>query len=153
GSIESYFWTLAFAPDGGSFATFRRKDFRKVNEVLLWKMEQVPILVKQHSITADVVAFSPDLRTFASADDLPDGKGQVAIWDMTTGENRWSVTFNEHDTHLQSLSFIANGKVLAAHGGGGTKYDWRRRTTMWDVTSMPKEIGSFSDSETPAVSP
>ena len=24
---------------------------------------------------------------------------------------------------------------------------------MWDVTSMPKEIGSFSDSETPAVSP
>jgi WD40 repeat protein len=151
GSVESYFHTLAFASDGNSFATFRRKDFRKVNEVLLWKTDQTPVLIKQHQLTASVIAFSPDLQTFASADDLPDGNGQVAMWDMTTGEKRWSVTFNEHGTHLQSLSFIANGKVLSAHGGGGTKLGWRWRTTLWNVTSSPREIGSFS--ETPAVSP
>src|SRR5262249_2894411 len=32
-----------------------------------------------------------------------------------------------------------------------TKYNWRWRTTLWDVTSAPKEIGSFS--ERPTVSP
>ncbi len=151
GSVESYFHTLAFAPDGNTFATFRRKDLGDVNEVLLWKMDQVPVLEMQHSITARYVAFSSILKTFATADDLPDGNGLVSIWDMRTGEKRWSVTFKEHGTHLQSLFFTANDKILAVYGGGGTQLNWHWRRTLWDVTSTPKEIGSFS--ETPAVSP
>jgi len=148
GSVESYFHTLAFAPDGKSFATFRRKDYGKVAEVLLWKIKQAPVLVKQHRITASVVAFSPDLQTFATADDFPNGNGQVAMWDMLTGKKRWSLTFNEHGTHLQTLSFLANGKILISHGGGGTQLNWRWRTVLWDVTSAPKEIGSFSERPT-----
>jgi WD40 repeat protein len=109
------------------------------------------VLMKRHRITASVVAFWPDLTTFAAADDLPNGDGEVVMWDMATGDRCWSVTFNQHDTHLQTLSFMANGRVLAADGGGGTQLDWRWRTTLWDVTSAPTEIGSFA--ETPAVSP
>src|SRR5207247_2791131 len=114
----SYFWTLAFAPDGRTFATFRRKDRGKINEVLLWKMDEVPVLLKQHQITAREVAFSPDLKTFAAADDLPNGNGEVAMCDMATSEKQWSLIFKEDDTQLQSLSFLANGRILAAHGGG-----------------------------------
>jgi WD40 repeat protein len=151
GSVESNFHTLAIAPDGKSFATLRRNDIDQVSEVLLWKMAQVPVLAKQHRLSASKVAFSHDLQTFAAADDLPDGNGLVTLWDMVTGDKLWSLTFNEYATHLQSLSFVANGKILAAHGGKGTQLDWHLRTTLWNVTSTPKEIGSFS--ETPAVSP
>jgi hypothetical protein len=142
--VDRYFNTLAFAPDGRLFATFRRNDHLNVNEVQLWTMDQTPILVKQHRITGSVIGFWPDLKTFVAAADLPDGNGQIELLDMATGEKRWSVTFNEHGTHLWSVSFIANGKVLSAHGGGID-----RRTTLWDVTSTPKELGSFS--ETPIV--
>lgn len=150
GSIQTYFWTLVFAANGKSFVTYQRKDHGNVSEVLLWTMEHAPVLLKEHSITAYLVAFSPDLQTFATADDLPDGSGEVALWDMATGHQRWRRTFDEHGTHLQSLSFAANGKVLSAHGGGGTQLNWRWRTTLWEVTSSPRELGSFS--EQPAVS-
>jgi hypothetical protein len=53
---------------------------------------------------------------------------------------------------LQTLSFVGDGQVLSAHGGGGrSRYDWHWNTTLWDVTTTPKLIGSFS--ETPIVSP
>ena len=58
GSVESWFGTLVFAPDGKSFATFRRKDNGKVNEILLWRMDQAPLLAKLHRITTSEVAFS-----------------------------------------------------------------------------------------------
>jgi WD40 repeat protein len=148
-SVESYLATLAFAPDGKSFATsrFARRNGVGVVEVLLWKMNQVPVLEMQHQTTSSGVAFSPDLRTFATADVLrPDGNGQVAMWDMMTGEKRWSVIVSVivNGDGLHYISFIANGKILAAHDVNG-------RTRLWDVSSTPKAIGSFS--ERPAISP
>jgi WD40 repeat protein len=142
GTVESDIGTLAFAPDGNSFAAGRRKD-EKFTKVLLWRMDEVPVLVKQHEITATELAFSPDVKTFVAADDLPDGNGEVVLRDMIAGEKIWASTFNGHDTRLESISFVAGGKILVAHSSG--------RTTLWDVTSTPKEIGSFT--KTPAVSP
>jgi WD40 repeat protein len=136
GNLEGRFDTLAFAPDGQSFATFNHKDRREI-EVLLWKMDQAPVLVKQHQVTASTtIAFSPDLKTFAAVDNLPDGDVHVAMWDTLTGEKRWSATLNNFG-HLDSLSFIANGKVLSGNG-------WGWRTMLWDVAAKPKEIGFFS---------
>lgn len=142
GRVESDFHSLTFAPDGDSFATARHDDTRKVNEVFLWKMAHVPVLVKQHSIPAEAVALSPDLKTFATVDDLPDGNCHVAIWDMMTGKKRWSVVSEENGKHFDSLSFSANGKVLSASGG---RMPCNYRTTLWDMASTPKEIRSFSD--------
>jgi WD40 repeat protein len=138
GSVKCVFYSLVFAPDGRSFATSRDLAPHTTNELLLWKIDRVPVLVRQHRITARIGAFSPDLKTFAVADDLPDGSRQIAMWDMITGEKRWSVTINGNG-RITSLSFDANGRVLTAYcdGAGG-------RTTLWDVTSTPKEIGSFS---------
>jgi WD40 repeat protein len=42
GSVEGYLWSLAFSPDGESFATFRRRDHGKAIEVMLWKMQEAP---------------------------------------------------------------------------------------------------------------
>jgi WD40 repeat protein len=147
GSVESSIQTLAFAPDGQSFATYRQHHRVKINEVRLWKIDQVPMLVMKHQITATAVEFSPDLQTFATAGDLPDGNGQISMWDNLTGEKLWSVKLNEHGTHWHSLSFIANGKVLSADGSNGDASARRWRTTLWDVTSTPKEIGSYSERE------
>jgi WD40 repeat protein len=148
GTIEEDFKTLTFAPDGESFATLRQQEGSKIIEVLFWKMAEAPVLVKQHKISAKAVVFAPDLKTFVAADDLPDGNGEVAIRDMVSGEKVWSSTFNEHGTPLQSIHFEADGKILGAEAGD----DWRGRTTLWDVTSTPKEIGSFKGLS-PAVSP
>jgi hypothetical protein len=141
-------------PDGQSFATVRGhgKELPRVYNVLLWTMGDGPRLVKQHRITTSGIAISSDLRSFATAEENPDGTAQVALWDMETGQRSWSATFSQHGTHLQLLAFVGNGKVLSARGGGGTsRYDWRWHTTLWDVTSTPKVIGSFA--EEPVVSP
>jgi len=153
GSVESYFGTLAFASGGKSFATFRRKDYNDAFQVLLWNVRpsQAPTLEKDHRISAREVAFAPDLRRFATGKDLPDGNGEVALWDMATGKTIVSMKFDEGDTHLQSLSFEADGRILSANGGGGTKLNWHWHTTLWNVSSTLREIGSFS--ERPAISP
>ena len=151
GSVESGYWTLFFATDGNSFATCRSKD-SKGSQVLLWKMGQAPVLVKEHPLKADQVAFTPDLMWFATANELSDGRGEITMWDMATGEKHWVRTFNQHDTHLQGLSFGGDGKILVALGGGGTnRYDWHWQTTLWDVMSEPKEFGFFTES--PTISP
>jgi WD40 repeat protein len=150
GIIEGSFHSLAFARDGNSFGTCRERDGSKITDILLWRMDLLPVMTKRNSITAKVCAFSPDLHTLATADDLPDGNGQVAMWDTTTGAKCWSVNFNESGTLLHSLTFTANGKVLSAVGLRDGDRDWSWRTTLWDVTATPKEIGSFSP--TPALS-
>jgi len=153
GTVESYYDDLAFASDSKSFATFRRKDDNDGSHVLLWNLRpsQAPTLEKDHRINASEVAFAPDLRTFATGDDLVDGNGEVALWDMTTGKTLASMKFDEKNTHLQSLSFEADGRILSAQGGGGTKLDWHWQITLWNVSSTLRAIGSFS--ERPAISP
>ena len=144
-----------YSPDRQSFVTIRGQpgqDEPRVYDVALWRMSDGPKLVKRHRITTSHLAVSSDLLMFATADERPGGTGHVALWDMETGQRTWSGTFRLHDTHLQSLSFMGNDKVLSTHGGGGTsRYDWHWRTTLWDVTATPKLIGSYT--EEPVVSP
>jgi WD40 repeat protein len=139
GTFESDFYSITFAPDGRSIATFCRDELGRVNEVLFWQMDQIPTLVKQHRLTSKAVAFSPDLKTFAAADELPDGTFQIAMRDMLTGEKRWSFIVNE----LYWLSIVAKGNVLSA-GVADDKRLTNLRTMLWNVSSTPKEIGSFS---------
>jgi WD40 repeat protein len=156
GRIESYFFTLVFSEDGRECATYRqKKNGTKYVEVLHWKVDPAPKLIREHRVMASadadlpgdycgsIVAISPDLKSFASADDLPNGRGEVVLWDMATGEKRWSATFSEHGTKLKRLSFVADGKILAAFGEGEKEIRWQWRTTLWDMASEPKEIGSF----------
>jgi WD40 repeat protein len=70
---------------------------------------------------------------------------------MTKGQKLWDSTFDQHDTHLQSLAFVGGGRLLRASGGGGWQLDWHWRVTLWDVATVPTEIASLPES--PAVAP
>lgn len=129
-NVEGGFHTLAYAPDGKSFATcLLGGDLSKVTDVIHWRIDKAPVMAKQHRISAARVAFSPDLTTFVTGENLANGMGQIAKYDMLTGEKQWSVTFKQFGTELWSLSFLADGKVLSARGG--IQWEWRDRTTLW----------------------
>ena len=124
---------------------------------MLWKLDatKAPELVKEHHISADYVAFSPDLSKIATATNLPDGEAEVALWDMGTGARSTSMVFNQQDTHLQTLSFVAHGNILVANGFGGrsdcpSRNNHCQQTTIWEVKSTLREIGAYS--KEPAIS-
>lgn len=147
GSIESYFDSLTFASNGNLFGTVRKREGSgKVKEVLLWALDPVPVLAKQHRLDVDSVSFSPDLQTYATTEYLPDGNAQVAIWDIMTGDKRWSVNFNNTREDSLLLSFNANGKFLSAE-----RYDGAWRITHWDVTATPKEVDAVPKLEDRAI--
>jgi len=119
---------------------------------MLWRIEGTgpPSLQKDHQITADYLAFSPDLQTIATTDDKSDGEGELAIWNMETGEKQRSLTFQQGITQVQNLKYHAGGRILSAQGGGGHQLDWHTQTAFWDMTSTPRAIGTYS--EIPGVS-
>ncbi len=148
GRIEGYFWTMQMAPDSHTFITYTRKDHAKVDRVIFWSLVagKSPRRVKEIPVSADQICFTPDLAMMASANCSPDPnkRTEIAIWDMATGAKRFSFDYDEKDTHFQNLSFLADGKMLAASGGGGWQLDWHTQTTLWDVASTPVQIGSFT---------
>src|SRR5205085_2163783 len=81
----------------------------------------------------------------------PGGATEIVLWDSASGAKRVSFSYDEGDTHMQQLAFLAGGMVLWASGGGGTQLSWRTKDTLWDVTSAPRRIGTFS--ARPALSP
>ena len=118
GTVESYFWPLAFAADGTSVATIGKD--KAVNRIMLWKVDErgTPRLAKEHLLPGGDAAISPDLSTVAIANDLPGGKGELTIWDMETGKKQCSMLFNQQATYMQSLFFAANGRIL------GERWRW-----------------------------
>ena len=68
------------------------------------------------------VAFSPDGTTLA----VGDSKSKVSIWDVTSGEKKWSVA--ERSGWVGALAFSPDGTTLASGGGDKCVY-------LWDVAS------------------
>jgi WD40 repeat protein len=156
GFIEGYFWAMAISPGSRTAATYTRKDRGQVDRVMLWGLAGVKPgdKLKETKVSADEVAFSPDLATFATSkrSAVPGGPTEIAIWDTRSGAMRVSFLYDEEgDTHIQQLEFLAGGKVLWASGGGGTQLSWQTKDTLWDVTSAPRRIGTFP--VRPALSP
>lgn len=151
GTIEGHPKYLVFLPDGDTFWTYRRKEKSKVCEVIYWKLTEGPKLLGRNEVLADFVLCSSKLTAYATADDLPNGHVEIKMRDTASGDKRWSVTLKQDGTHLQTLSLHGDGKILMAHGGGGTQRTWRGQTTLWEVSAAPIELGSFS--ETPVISP
>jgi WD40 repeat protein len=148
GRIEDCYWSIQIAPDCRSIVTLGRDNRYRLDRVMFWSCpaDGPPRRLKEFRIRGDNGAFSPDQSTMASFDwpGDPAKPTEITLWDMATGLKRCSFAYNEGDIHVQSLTFSANGRMLMASGGGGTQLDWRTRTTLWDVTSTPIHIGSFS---------
>jgi len=148
GLIEGPFGTMAISPDSRTAATFTRRDHQQVDRIMLWSLggRRPGEKLKELKASVDEVAFSPDLATFASATRavVPGGPTELALWDAASGARRVSFHYDEGDTYIQQLAFLAGGKVLWASGGGGTQLSWHTKDTLWDVTSTPREIGTYS---------
>ncbi len=155
GRIEGQFRNMSFAPDSRSVATCTRSGDSKIDRVLLWSLDSPqPRLVKEHKVSASDVVFSPDLTAFVQVTSSFDPKnpGETALVDLNTGTKRCSFTCPEEGMYTQELSFAPNGRIFIAHVlRDDSSLSITTKTTLWDLTSNPKELGSFS--EKPAISP
>lgn len=154
-----------FAPGGRTFAAVRPQKRILDNgacHASMWRMAKPPELLKEHYVeSASALAVSPDLQSFASIE-YPEGKGELALRDMETGEKRWALPLDENHPHPDSLWFEAGGKVIV---GRGDTYDHKdgsmfpvMSVTIWDAASAPKQIGALRRERAaaggaPAVSP
>jgi internalin A len=85
------------------------------------------------------VAFSPDGKTLASitggwgppaaAGPDGDGPGEVKLWDVATGKERWSV--KGHRSRVWSMAFSADGKTLATSS---------ETVKLWDVATGKEKM-------------
>ncbi len=148
GVIEGYVGTLAFFPDSRTATTFASGNGLEGVRCVRWNTAEgrTGEKLKELEVTADLVAISPDLASLASArrSAVPGGPTELALWDLASGTRRSTFNYDEGETRMQRLAFVAGGKVLWASGGGGTKLSWRTRDTLWDVTSTPRRIGTYS---------
>jgi WD40 repeat protein len=94
--------------------------------VFLWNMSTGGLVATLHSPESDTyerVAFSPDDRFVAVADD----DGAVHVWKVATGAFVASV-FNPDSHPLVGVAFSPGGDILAASDTAGYAYLW---PTKW----------------------
>jgi WD40 repeat protein len=121
----------------------------KRDRVLLWAWdeEKPPTLLKDFRVRVDQVAFSPDLASFATVDGA-----DVRIVDMASGRERMAFADRNEVTHIQSVEFSSDGKLLIVNSGGGSQLDCKTRSTAWDISGRrARRVGEFASK--PAVSP
>jgi WD40 repeat protein len=158
GSIEGAFWSVAFAADGKTVATYTRDRASDGVKIGVWQLGEgdphaTPL--RRHDVPADQVAFTPTLETFAvttrSGDDA--GPQDVQVRDMATGAVIARARYEDTETHIQRLSFGNDGRFLVATAGGGTQLDWKWKITAWDTGTGLVIAHTFLDDSHVEVSP
>jgi WD40 repeat protein len=152
GRIEGY-WAPQMGADSHAIVNFAYDDHDKLNRLRFWSSpaDGPPRLLREVHISAPNGTLSPDHSTMASFESPP-GAGKVTeitLWDLATGRKRCSFPYDEEETHIHSLSFSANSRLLVASAGWGMPGDWHTRTTFWNVASTPIQIGSFCEQSFP----
>jgi WD40 repeat protein len=115
---------LNLSPDGKTLAVSSA-----AGGILLWDMEKkaarATIPVGNYHDAADVLAFSSDGKTLATAGRLD---GLVELWDAATGKPSGRLDFDPRVINIQVIAFSPDGKTIAV---GGMRWG----VSLWDVTA------------------
>ncbi len=127
-------WCVEFSPDGRRVAVGTgvaiHDDVAQAipAEVLVWDLatRKLVFRLKGHRAAIRSIAFSPDGRCLASADD----SGTLKLWDTGTGEEVPAFADADQPTAaLTSLAFSPDGRRLAVAG-------LDLSITLWDASSL-----------------
>jgi WD40 repeat protein len=82
------------------------------------------LVLRGHQEAVFGLAFSPDGKRLASAGGFWDRRGEVKVWDLTTGRERLRLA--GHTATVQGMAFTPDGRTLATasrRGGGLRRWD------------------------------
>ena len=102
-------------------------------------------LLADHTGSVNVLAFSPDGKTFASGS----RDTTICLWDITT--NRLLSTLSGHTASVDTLVFSPDGATLAS-----ASRVWQDKVRLWDVNNGREHtipLGYWSSASTLAFSP
>ena len=155
-SITAEPWRFVFSADGSRVAAGVTSSRGQRGRVMLWSWAagKEPSLIRDYPVSADHLALSRDLATYATANDSQPTRSEstIQIIDTDTGRPRLTFTHADEETHIQEISFSHAGNLLIANSGGGSQWAWTTRSTVWDITGpVARAIGSYPTE--PAISP
>ena len=128
-TVKGWSGYLAFATDGRRFGLFHRDENRRISRVQCWDVGDGPnplTLAHEYKVEADQLAFSPDLKTFATATELcePGDPTELKLWDMATGTVQTSLKLTEGTRVFGRLLFSPDGNFLIGAGRAASYVVW-----------------------------
>jgi WD40 repeat protein len=116
---------------------------RRISQWRLGDGPQAAVEVRAVTVTADLLAFSPELDTFATGTvtSRHHGVADIKLWDMDTGTVKAVAVYDEPHARLGSLAFSPGGRYLIGRS------DWPFRddqTVLWDAHAQLKVVQTFA---------
>jgi WD40 repeat protein len=155
-------WHMRFAPDGRTLALDRPGGRWRIHTVQLWRLgnEGEPLtLLKEHSAEAVALAFSSDLRMFATVENPEDDDERwlVQLRDLSSGAVLAKVRLAKECRRVFSLRFGDGDRLLIAdrdsrRNPGPTTIVWRVDSGLEQHMAWDEE-GVFSSDDRWVVRP
>lgn len=108
--------------------------------LIVWDLQRFPVYEKRlpgFGEQSNVLAFDPEGKTLVSGEN----KGQIKVWDLTTGKSESPSSLSGHEGPIVGLAFRQDGRVLVS-------VDETGRVLLWDMQNrqVPKELGKMGSS-------